>query len=202
MYEFPAFQFFIARMVIKKGSDAMKFILDTSIFTNPDTQKKFGDNMSNAVISFSDIIKNNDLELFVPVSIYRELSHFMEEKDQALIRKICTVKSPDLYSIQVPAAIFHTFIADLRDRMNKGLRIAEQAIHEQGTADNIKKIRQKFREALRSGIVDSVEDLDVILLAKELGGAVLSADEGIFKLAESLGIEFFTVIDFIHKFQF
>ncbi|HOP30290.1 MAG TPA: RNA ligase partner protein, partial [Spirochaetota bacterium] len=107
---------------------------------------------------------------------------------------------PDLYSMQFPAAIFHTFISDIRVRINKGLRIAEEAIESSKTADNIRRIRNEYRAAMRSGIIDSVEDLDVVLLAKEIGGTILSADEGILNMADSLGIEVFSSKDFIIKF--
>ncbi|HPJ42821.1 MAG TPA: PIN domain-containing protein, partial [Spirochaetota bacterium] len=58
----------------------------------------------------------------------------------------------------------------------------------------------EYRAAMRSGIIDSVEDLDVVLLAKEIGGTILSADEGILNMADSLGIEVFSSKDFIIKF--
>jgi predicted DNA-binding protein (UPF0278 family) len=38
----------------------------------------------------------------------------------------------------------------------------------------------------------------VVLLAKEIGGAILSADEGIAKMAEALGIEVISANYFIH----
>jgi hypothetical protein len=102
--------------------------------------------------------------------------------------------------LQVPAAIFHIFIRELRNRINKGLRIAEEAIRKEPTADNLRRLRQEYREALRSGMVDSVEDLDVVLLAKEIGGAILSADEGITNMAEALGIEVLSATYFIHRY--
>ena len=112
------------------------------------------------------------------------------------IRKVSVIRGPDLLSMQFPAVIFHTFISDIRERINKGLRIAEEAIESSKTADNIRRIRNEYRSAMRGGIIDSVEDLDVVLLAKEIGGAVLSADEGIAKMADSLGIEVFSAKDF------
>ena len=55
-----------------------------------------------------------------------------------------------------------------------GLRIAEEHTKEAGRMSEedvgrlIKKLREKYREALRAGIIDSKEDLDVLLLAYEL----------------------------------
>lgn len=54
----------------------------------------------------------------------------------------------------------------------------------------LKSLRRKYREVLREGIVDSKEDLEIILLALELDGVVLSADKGVLSMADSLGLRF------------
>lgn len=177
-----------------------RLVLDTSLFVNPDTQRQFGANTEEAVNQFLEIARGKNIELYMPVSIFRELSHFTSQEALISFRQDAVVRAPDIYNIQVPAAIFHIFIRDLRDRINKGLRIAEDAIRREPTADNLRKIRQQYREALRTGMVDSVEDLDVVLLAKEIGGSILSADEGIAKMAETLGIEVLSATYFIHRY--
>ncbi len=181
-------------------SDRKKFVLDTSLFVNPDTQKKLGVNLKSAVQNFIDIARRNDIELYMPTSIYKELSHFVTRETLKTIRENFTIRGPNIYNIKIPAAILHLFIQDLRRRLDKGLRIAEEAIRTEHTEKNIQRVRNQYRTALRSGIIDSVEDLDVILLAMELQGAVLSADEGITKMADALGIEVFSAGDFILKF--
>ena len=179
----------------------MRIVIDTSIFSNPDTRSEFGDETSSAIESFIAISQNAGLDIFIPTSIFRELSNFASEESMTQIRNVSVIRGPDLLSMQFPAVIFHTFISDIRERINKGLRIAEEAIESSKTADNIRRIRNEYRSAMRSGIIDSVEDLDVVLLAKEIGGAVLSADEGISKMADSLGIEVFSAKDFKNKFS-
>ncbi len=178
----------------------MRIVIDTSIFVNPVTRDDFGTDISSAIDFFSQKIQNNGIELFIPSSIYRELSNFAPEDAMTTLRRISTIRGPDLLSMQVPAAILHSFIADIRERINRGLRIAEEAIDSSKTPESIRRIRNEYRAAMRSGIVDSVEDLDVVLLARENSGAVLSADEGIFKMADSLGIEVFSTRDFLKKF--
>lgn len=74
----------------------------------------------------------------------------------------------------------------------------ERAIRSENVPSNVKRVREQYRAVLRSGIVDSVEDLDVVLLAKEIGGSILSADQGIVNMAEQLSIEVFTAAEFIH----
>lgn len=176
------------------------FVLDTSLFVNPDTQREFAPDREQAVRRFLRIAAHYGLQLFMPSSIFRELSHFADSESLKAFRRQCTVRGPDIYSIQVPAAILHSFVGDLRNRVNKGLRIAEEAIRSEYTETNIKKVRQQYRSALRGGIVDSVEDLDVVLMAKEIGGGILSADNGIMSMAETLGIEVFTAQEFLARF--
>ena len=49
-------------------------------------------------------------------------------------------------------------------------------------------MRKSYREALREGIIDSKEDVDLILLAKELDALLVTVDHGAIKWAEKLGI--------------
>ena len=177
-----------------------RLVLDTSLFVNPDAQHQFGENVNKAVERFLKITRENNIEIYMPLSVFRELSNFTSSEALISFRRDAIVRAPDLYNLQVPAAILHIFIGELRNRINKGLRIAEEAIHKEPTADNLRRLRQEYREALRSGMVDSVEDLDVVLLAKEIGGAVLSADEGIANMAEALGIEVLSATYFIHRY--
>jgi RNA ligase partner protein len=60
----------------------------------------------------------------------------------------------------------------------------------------IKDFRKKYRAALRKGTLDSAPDLDVLLLAKELGAGVVAADEGIRVWAERLGLRFLNANSF------
>jgi len=166
-----------------------RLVLDTSLFVNPDAQRQFGENVNQAVNRFLKITRENNIEIYMPLSVFRELSNFTSPEALITFRRDAIVRAPDLYNLQVPAAIFHIFI-----------RITEEAIHKEPTAENIRRLRQEYREALRSGMVDSVEDLDVVLLAKEIGGAVLSADEGIANMAEALGIEVLSATYFIHRY--
>jgi len=179
----------------------MQIVIDTSIFSNPVTRNVFGEDTSSAIDDFIDISLRGGLRIFIPVSIFKELSNFASEESMNKMRKVSVIRGPDLLSMQFPAVIFQTFIADIRERINKGLRIAEEAIESSKTADNVRRIRNEYRSAMRGGIIDSVEDLDVVLLAKEIGGAILSADEGIANMADSLGIEVFSAKDFKNKFD-
>ncbi len=118
-----------------------------------------------------------------------------------------TVKAPDKLSLKIPAAIFSEYVADVRRRLYKGLRVAEYAARRAARdcvgAENeclnniIRDVRDKYREATRKGLVDSIEDLDTILLALELKATVVASDEGITKLAQQLGVIHIDPTDFI-----
>jgi hypothetical protein len=56
--------------------------------------------------------------------------------------------------------------------------------------ETITNLRKKYRSALREGIIDSTEDVDLILLAKELDAILVTADTGILTWADKLGIRF------------
>lgn len=87
----------------------------------------------------------------------------------------------------------YEFIEELRNRINKGLRIAEEAVKAstyKKPEEVLKFLRRRYREVLREGIVDSKEDLEIILLALELDALVLSADKGVLNMADKLGLRY------------
>ncbi|ODA45041.1 hypothetical protein THER_0269 [Thermodesulfovibrio sp. N1] len=80
----------------------------------------------------------------------------------------------------------------MRIRINKGLRSAEHAVKtvsQKGIEDTIKDLRKKYREALREGIIDSKEDVDLIFLSLEIKATLITGDQGLIKWADKLGIE-------------
>ena len=105
-------------------------------------------------------------------------------------------KPPSSYALGVPAMLVYEFIEEMRQRINKGLRIAEKytrkGLKAAGGRDKeeetIKSLRQEYRVALREGIIDSKPDFDLILLAKELEAYLATSDSGLVKWARKLGI--------------
>ncbi|MCX6676155.1 MAG: RNA ligase partner protein, partial [Methanothrix sp.] len=70
------------------------------------------------------------------------------------------------------------------------LKEMKDEIEREAVGSIIRKFREKYRAALRYGILDSAPDIDVLLLAKELDAAVVSQDLGIQRWAEQLGLRF------------
>ncbi|RLF85894.1 RNA ligase partner protein [Thermococci archaeon] len=175
----------------------IRFILDTSIFVNPEIRNRFGDNPTEAMKSFLEYAERlfGRVEFYMPPGIYKEVSHFVElEEVSPDIELYIVKKPPNVHDIKIPAFVVYELIEDIRRRIDKGLRVAEKAVRE-GVVDSqnvntiIQKLRRNYRKALREGIVDSKEDFELILLAKELDATIVSADVGILTWAQKMGIK-------------
>ncbi len=172
-------------------------VLDTSVFTNPDVYRQFGADSLAAIRSFLVLAKRTSAEFFMPLSVYDEL-RTMKDLDgvAADFELLVRIRSPRKYQMQVPAEILYEFIEEVRLRIDRGLRIAEEHAkmgRDGGEAGDlgrvITRLRERYREALRRGIIDSREDVDVLLLAYELDGVLVSADEGLRKWADKVGVK-------------
>ncbi len=170
-----------------------RVVLDTSLFVNPEVRNDFGDTPTEAIKGFLIIAEQIPaLEFYMPSSIFRELLNFVDQKQiPGRFLAILNQKSPSMHELSCPAFFLYELIEDIRDRINKGLRIAEKAVRNVGKADEreiIQNMRKSYREALREGIIDSKEDVDLILLAKELDALLVTVDHGAITWAEKLGI--------------
>lgn len=175
--------------------------------------------MNKTVDHLLDVIARSRIKLnmscHMPPITYKEFSEYMAryECPREIMVKADTwivKKSPNRYDTKIPSEIFYEYVQDMRDRMNKGMRISENAIWEAAVESlvmmsrgekkaqieteivgkAIADFRKRYRQALRKGTLDSAPDLDVLLLAKELGAGVVAADEGIKVWAERLGLRF------------
>ncbi len=170
-----------------------RVVLDTSLFVNPDVRQSFGETPTEALETFLFLAAQAPiLEFYMPPSVYGELLNFIEpEKVTGDLLVYLHQKPPKRHELTTPAIFLYELIEDMRERVNKGLRVAEKAVRsaEGKKADEvIQDLRRKYREALREGIIDSKEDVDLILLAKELDALLVTADQGAIKWAEKLGI--------------
>jgi hypothetical protein len=183
-----------------------RFVLDTSAFLC-DMIREEGESKEDAIRRLLDLIATARLELnigcYIPPSVYKELTRLLRQMgcDEEIFVMLDTWlvrKNPSSYEVKIPSIIIEEFILDVRNRIDKGLRVAEKALrkleeksHTDGEvkADElISELREKYRAALRRGIVDSKEDLDILVLAKELDAGVVTADEGILNWSEKFGL--------------
>ncbi|QER41807.1 RNA ligase partner protein [Thermodesulfobacterium sp. TA1] len=173
-----------------------RLVPDTSIFTNPDVYKQFGENPSEAFTNFLLMVAEleGEVNVYIPSSVFEELKRMLSHlKLPPKARSVLKVKSPKKYELYIPAFLMYEFIEELRNRINKGLRIAEEAVKAstyKKPEEVLKFLRRRYREVLREGIVDSKEDLEIILLALELDALVLSADRGVLNMADKLGLRY------------
>ena len=173
------------------------FVLDTSVFTNPDVYHQFGDTTAGAVAVFVALAARVDARFYMPTSVYEELTNMKDLGDLAPdFESVVRIRSPRKFSLMIPGAVLYEFIEEVRTRIDRGLRIAEEltkmashAVEEVDKGRLINRLRDRYREALRQGILDSKEDVDVLLLAYELDGVLISGDEGLRKWADKVGIK-------------
>lgn len=189
-----------------------KFILDTNIFFNMEAGLDLGEKTEEVIMTISQYaakLKNaKKAEFIMPPRAIDEFLSFFEDKEQPFIKKllsVITVKSPDAGRISFTAAVFYSLIDDIRQRSYRGLNIAEEEIENAARTlmekpvsskkdfqinigVHIKKFRERYRNATRTGFLDSVADLDLIVLAKEQDGFLISTDEGVLHWGRIFGV--------------
>jgi uncharacterized protein len=177
----------------KQSAPKDRVVLDTSLFVNPDVRDSLGSSPTEALDTFLSIASGiNDIEFYIPPSTFRELLNFVDrERINGELLLFLHQKPPKKHELKFPAFLLYELVEDMRDRVNKGLRIAESAVRateKKKTDEIIQDMRKKYREALREGIIDSGEDVDLILLAAELDALLITADQGLIRWAEKFGI--------------
>jgi len=182
-----------------------KLVLDTSIFVNPASAAAFGSSPTAALAAFLEQAKQADVELLMPPSIYAELMCFAEEaKISKALLLLIHRKPPKKHETRIPGVFIYSLVESMRDRVDRGLRLAERHVREslqapaaqsaagdkpvRADAEAISRLRESYRRIMREGMLDSRADVDLLLLAYEVDGLLVSADQGVLSWAENLGI--------------
>ncbi len=167
---------------------------DTSVFINPDAFALFGETPTQAFCTFVERSKSKNIKVYMPPSVLNETLYFLDNKAISPdITSYIIKKPPKKYEIFIPSLFLYEIIEEIRIRINKGLRIGEKYTRygisgKKPEKELIKSIREEYRVALREGIVDSKQDIDLLILAKEIDSSLLTADQGLIKWAQKLGI--------------
>jgi RNA ligase partner protein len=196
-----------------------RFVLDTSLFITEEIREDDED-LETAVLRLLDLIAEAKLSLgvscYMPPSIRKELTTMLEDRgvDEEVYSKLNTwviAKHPDRYGVQMPAEVVYEFVDEMSTRVDRGLRVAEEAVREAGATDDeppdeneymtdvdevVSELRDDYRRALRQGILDSREDFDLLVLAAELEAGIVTEDQGIIGWAESFGLRYLRGSDF------
>lgn len=182
----------------------MVFVLDTSFFTDPRLRQSMGaEGLEETILALGRLLGSYRLAVgpvfYTTPSVFRETRRFLvangvrPEVVEGLVDWL-VVKAPDRHGVSVPGAVLVEYVDSLRKRLDKALRIAEEAARRAAQAGPgevprlIREVRERFRESVRKGIVDSPEDMELILLGLEMKAVVVTNDEGIARMAQSLGI--------------
>ncbi|NHJ86679.1 MAG: RNA ligase partner protein [Asgard group archaeon] len=194
-----------------------RFVLDTTAFTDAKLIAALGGSIKEAVTRLSELISIGRLRLniscYMPPSTFSELKEFLLE-NKCTIREVDQVeawivrKSPDRYSVLLSSQVIYEYVSDVRERLDQGMTIVRRAIKEamkntekdffDQNGRNLKIIEEtlaknyeeKYRQKMRRGVLDSLPDIDTLILAKELAAGVVSADKGIKAWTERMGIRF------------
>jgi hypothetical protein len=192
-----------------------QFVLDTSLFITEGIRRD-EESLEAAVLRLLDLVATARLELniscYMPPSIHDELATMLRDRevsDEVFSRLDTWVvrKSPDRYGVTIPADIVYDFIDEMSDRVDRGLRVSEEAIREVERLDPeelagdgeeyvtdadrvLSDMRDKYRRALRRGVLDSREDFDLLVLARELDAGVVTEDRGIISWADAFGLRY------------
>jgi hypothetical protein len=200
------------------GLPRQRFVLDTSLFITEEIRED-DESLESAVLRLLDLVATARLELniscYMPPSIHDELATILRDRDVSdeVFSRLDTWvvrKSPDRYGVTIPANIVYNFIDEMSDRVNRGLRVSEEALREvqqldpetlaaraDGESDYmteadrvLSSMRDKYRRALRQGVLDSREDFDLLVLARELDAGVVTEDRGIISWADDFGLRY------------
>lgn len=185
-------------------------MVDTSAFTDPRLKAFFGSESLEATIKgisslFAELRFRLDLQFYTTPSMAGEMRKYLFSNGVSLeslndLFSWIIVKAPDMLATKIPAIIMSEYISSVRVRTYRGLRLIEDLVKkalragasggrgEEAQAQLIHEAREKFREIMRKGIVDSPEDFDAVILAYELKGTLVTNDEGIRRMAEKMGV--------------
>ncbi len=207
----------------------MIFVVDTSGITDPRLRDALGArSLEEVVARLADLMGMARIRLgmsfYMPPSMFEELKRFLlgNKVSPEVVNKlsaVVVVKAPDKVKTHIPAIVMSKYVEEITKRLFKGLRVAEESVRrtvreiskyeKESNKDEIvgriiHDLRQRYREATRKGIVDTVVDFDAVMLAVELKAIVVTNDEGIRRLCEELGIivvDPLTFLEMLKRYQ-
>ncbi len=189
------------------------FVLDTNLLFNMEAKLGFGDTTKEVMEGLTKAMKQakaaGKAEFYMPPRIVDEVLSFFENKDEPFVKAFLeqiTIKSPDLGKNPVALHFLYELVDDTRKRSYRGLQIAEEEFETIASqmmgkevlpkkefrmtiGKHIKGLRDRYRQATRAGFLDSLADLDLIVLAKEEAAYIVTTDEGVKRWGRLLGVK-------------
>ena len=190
-----------------------KYVLDTNLFFNMEPGlnigKKTDEVIKRVAIAFKNLKDKQKAMFYMPPSIVKELKTFFENKESPLLKDFLseiTIKSPDRSKVDFPSDVFYALVSEIHNRCLRGLSISEDELtkavlsldgvkfsdkkeSQTKIGGFIKSLRDRYRQSTRFGFLDSVADLDLIVLAKEQNAYLVSTDEGVISWGRRFGVK-------------
>jgi RNA ligase partner protein len=190
----------------------MQYIaFDTNIFFSMQVGIAMGQTTNEVLQAFTMVAKKGKekslLTFITTPTIVKELHTFFEEEEkEAIYNLLALVKVVSPTPTQIDTGIFLEYIEENRKRNIKGMQVAEEIMgkiaqdqfiplnkttqeKQKSVGVYINSFRERYRNTTRTGFIDSVADIELILLAKEYRAKLLSADEGLLVWSRKIGIE-------------
>jgi uncharacterized protein len=189
------------------------YILDTNLFFNMEAGLNLGQKTEEVVKNLTTAAKklqeSKEATFLLPPRVVDEFLSFFEDKEQPFLKEflaVVSIQSPSFNEMTVPASVVYQLVEDIRNRSYRGMTVAEEEIQNAGremmgkpdlskmefqqtVGKAVKGFRDRYRQATRFGFLDSLADLDLIMLAKETSGNLVTTDEGVVKWGRVFGIK-------------
>ena len=189
------------------------YVLDTHLLFNMEAKLGFGGTTKEVMEGLTQAMKKAKAgglaEFYMPPRIIDEVLSFFENKEESFVKAFLeqvTIKSPDLGKNPVALHFLYELVDDTRKRSYRGLQIAEEEFEtiasqmmgkevlpkkefQMTIGKHIKGLRDRYRQATRAGFLDSLADLDLIVLAKEEAAYIVTTDEGVKRWGRLLGVK-------------
>lgn len=189
------------------------YILDTNLFFNMQANLGLGETTEKIIITMTKAIQkakvSSKAAFYMPPSIVEEIKSFFEDPQQEFLKEFfgeVIVKSPSVYNLNLSASLLGEIIHETRARAFKGMKVGEEEIvhaaemfmgketlgkkeFQMATGQIVTKYRERFRNATRTGFIDSIADFEIIMLANELNATLISTDEGVIYWGKKFGVK-------------
>lgn len=189
------------------------FILDTNIFFNMEAGLNLGEKAIEVVKNLSEKAKKLKIKkkasFYMTPNIVKEFLSFFEKDENKIAEEFLSliiIESPQMDKVDFSALVFEKIIDEIRKRSYRGLNIGEEEIKNTAkyflgkkistekdfqiqVGEFIRKFRERYRKATREGFLDSVADFEIIILAKQKNGFLVSTDEGVINWGRIMGVK-------------
>lgn len=186
----------------------MKFCIDTNIFFSFQKGIDLGNSPTEVVEALEQSVRGG-AGYIMPPRVFDELMFLADPELKKRIEHFAphiTIQSPTIHNQTTGVPLVYELVEESRTRSLRGLHVAESILEQTGQ-DYMGKpplgkiefqkslqpakeaLRTRYRNATRTGFIDSLADLDLIFLAKEEDAYLVSADEGLMQWGRKFGVK-------------